>query len=258
MTNYEGPIRRVEGTYRGKPTHHYEDRNGQHIPGVTTILGKGMPKPALVPWGIKTVAEYAVNNREALAELPPTEMLKTLKGAPYAERDEAAKRGTEVHALAERLVDGDEVSVPAELQQHVNHYIEFLDAFRPEPVLAEVVVYNCEYGYAGTLDLIADMGGERWLLDLKTSKGVYGETGYQLASYRYATHYVDADGKEQPMIPVDRCAVVHVTAKGWAVIPMQADESVLKGFRHISVVAREAELNGSYVGAPLNVLEFSA
>lgn len=245
---YTGPIRRVDRTYRGKPTHHYEDANGQQIPGVTTILGKGMPKPALLPWGIKAVAEYAVNEREQLAALPPTEMLKELKGAPYRERDEAAKRGTEVHHLAEKLVQGEEVSVPAELERHVAHYLEFLHAFNPQPVLVEATVYNCEYGYAGTLDLIAEIGGERWLLDVKTSKGVYAETAYQLAAYRYATHYVDADGVEQPMIEVDRCAVIHVTALGWAVIPMQADETVLKAFRHIAVVAREADTNGAYVG----------
>jgi hypothetical protein len=250
---YEGPIRRVETTFRGKPSHHYEDINGQRIPGVTTILDKGMPKPALVPWGIKTVAEYAVNNREDLAQMPPTDMLKELKGAPYRERDAAAKRGTEVHHLAELLVQGDSVTVPAELQQHVNHYVEFLDAFKPEPVLVEAVVYNCEYGYAGTLDLIAEVGGELWLLDVKTSKGVYAETAYQLAAYRYATHYVDHEGVEQPMLAVDRCAVIHVTALGWAVIPMQADAEVLKAFRHISVVAREAESNAAYLGAPIEV-----
>jgi hypothetical protein len=248
---YVGPIRRVEGTYRGKPTHHYEDANGQRIPGVTTILDKGMPKPALVPWGIKSVAEYAVNNREQLAGLAPTEMLKELKGAPYRERDAAAKRGTEVHNLAERLVQGLEVTVPAELDRHVAHYCEFLDVFNPQPILTEVTVYNCEYGYAGTLDLVAEIGGEVWLLDIKTAKGVYAETAYQLAAYRYATHYVDGDGVEQPMPAIDRCAVIHVTDTAWRVVPMQADEQVLKGFRHIAMVAREAESNGAYVGPDL-------
>lgn len=253
---YEGPIVRVETMYRGKPTHHYEDANGQRVPGVTTILDKGLPKPALLPWGIKAVAEYAVNNREDLAGMQPTDMLKELKGAPYRERDAAAKRGTEVHGLAERLVNGEDVTVPAELERHVAHYVEFLDVFNPHPVLTEVVVYNLDYGYAGTLDLVADMGGERWLLDLKTAKGVYSETAYQLAAYRYATHYLDGEGIAHPMIPVDRCGVIHVTDKAWAVIPLQADEAVLKAFRHIAVVAREQETNAAYLGQP--VTEVSA
>jgi len=254
MTEYKGPIRRVDTTYRGKPTHHYEDINGQKVPGVTTILGKGMPKPALLPWGIKAVAEYAVNNREELAEMKPTDMLTTLKGAPYKERDAASKRGTEVHHLAEQLVRGEPVDVPAELADHVAHYVEFLDAFNPQPILVEAVVYHCEYGYAGSLDLVASIGGETWLLDVKTGKGVYADTAYRLAAYRYATHYVDADGHEQPMIAINRCAVIHITGTGWAVIPMQADESVLKAFRHIAVVAREAETNAAYVGEALTAV----
>jgi len=249
---YEGPIRRVDSTYRGKPTHHYEDATGKRVPGVTTILDKGLPKPALVPWGIKSVAEYAVNEREHLAGLPPTEMLKELKGAPYRERDAAAKRGTEVHRLGEQLVRGESVTVPAELERHVAHYVEFLDAFNPQPILVEAVVYNLEHGYAGSLDLVAEVGGERWLLDLKTNRsGVYPETAYQLAAYRYATHYLDAQGVEQPMVEVDRCAVIHVNDKGWQVVPVQADDAVYKAFRHIAVVYRESERNSAYLGEPL-------
>jgi hypothetical protein len=129
--------------------------------------------------------------------------------------------------------------------------LEFLDALNPQPILVEVVVYNCELGYAGTLDLVAEIGGEVWLLDVKTGKHVFSEVAYQLSAYRFASHYVDAQGEEQPMIKVDRCAVIHVTDKGWSVIPVQADNDVLKGFRHISMVARETETNGAYLGAPL-------
>lgn len=255
MTGFEGPIRRVDGTYRGRPTHHYIDANGARVPGVTTLLDKGLPKPALLPWGIKTVAEYAVNERERLTGMKPTEMLSELKGAPYRERDAAAKRGTEVHALAERLVQGLEVEVPPELDRHVAHYVEFLDAFNPQPILIEATVYHAAFGYAGTLDIVAEVGGESWLLDVKTNRsGVYAETAYQLAAYRHAECYVDADGVSQPMVQVDRCAVIHVNDAGWSVVPVRADAAVFKKFRHIMVVALEAESNGSYLGEPLTAV----
>lgn len=242
----------MDGTYRGRPTHHYVDINGQRVPGVTTILDKGLPKPALLPWGIKTVAEYAVNERERLTGMKPTEMLTELKGAPYRERDAAAKRGTEVHALAEQLVQGNPVDVPGELATHVQHYLEFLDAFNPQPILVEATVYHAEFGYAGTLDLVATVGGETWLLDVKTNRsGVFAETAYQLAAYRFASHFIDGDGVERPMVPVDRCAVIHVNEKGWGVVPVRADELVFRKFRHIAVVAAEAESNGAYLGEPV-------
>ena len=42
-------------------------------------------------------------------------------------------------------------------------------------------MYSVTHGYAGTLDLIATLrdGRKRWLLDLKTSKGVYGDMALQ-------------------------------------------------------------------------------
>ena len=41
------PARRIDKMAFGKPTHYYEDANGKRIPGVTTILGDGLPKKAL-------------------------------------------------------------------------------------------------------------------------------------------------------------------------------------------------------------------
>ena len=96
---YEGPIRRVDGTYRGKPTHHYEDNNGKRIPGVTTILDKGLPKPALLPWGIKAVAEYAVNNREDLAKVEREEIAVIKRYLP------AMMEGAELEAALKAVIE---------------------------------------------------------------------------------------------------------------------------------------------------------
>jgi hypothetical protein len=255
---YEEPIKRVDGfTRNGKATHWYEDATGKRIPGVTTIIGDGLPKPALVGWGIKSVAEFAVDNWSDLNDLPPTEMLKRLKGSPYAERDKAARRGTEVHALAEELAWGRPVDVPPELDGHVRSYLDFLDTWEPTPIVTESVVYDMEAGYAGSLDMIADVAGERWLLDVKTTRsGVYGDTAFQLAAYRYATWMLDqgdevAGGKGHPMIPVDRCGVIHVTATGYALVPVKADLEVYDQFLSIREVAIAGKSSRGYVGQPM-------
>src|SRR2546426_12762917 len=108
---YAPPIRRKN---HGKG-HSYVDANGAKVPGVTTILGDGVPKPALINWAAKTTAEYAVDHWEDLSALGPSARLKELNGARFADRDAAARRGTEVHGLAERLVAGAEVEVPEPL-----------------------------------------------------------------------------------------------------------------------------------------------
>lgn len=250
------PVRRVDGTTRfGKATHHYQDGAGERIPGVTTILSDGMPKPALVGWGIKSVAEYAIDHWDELADAEISERLKTLKGAPYADRDKAARRGTEVHSLAEQLVHGQEIDVPPELSGHVDAYVRFLDEWDVQPVLVERTVYHLSYGYCGTLDLVADLAdGRRLLMDVKTTRsGVYGETAYQLAAYRNAEKFIDSEGVGQPMIEVDGCAVIHVRADGYSLIPVKTEGSVLKEFRYISQVAKASKACRKYVGEPFEI-----
>lgn len=220
MTGYVGPIRRVD-TARG---HHYVDTNGRRVPGVTTITG-ALPKDALINWAANTTAGYTIDHWDELATMAPSERLKKLQGARYEDKDRAANRGTEVHKIAEQLITGAEVDIPEELAGHAESYVHFLDEFNPQPVLIEAVVFSHKHGYAGTLDLIADFPtlNKRLLCDVKTNRsGIFGETSIQLAGYRYAEVYVDTDGNEQPMLPVDGCAAIHVRADGFSLIPVIA------------------------------------
>lgn len=146
------------------------------------------------------------------------------------------------------------VEVPDELAGHVESYVKFLDDWDPQPILIESTVYHRAYGYAGTLDMVADLNdGKRWLLDVKTTRsGVYGDTAFQLAAYRYADRYLDDDGRARDMVPVDGCAVIWVRADGYDLVPVQADEAVLTQFRHIHVTARAAAQAKDYVGEALH------
>ncbi len=248
------PIKRVEGKSFGKPTHWYvrTDTN-EKIPGVTDLLKRGKPSPALVGWGIKSVSEFAINNWDDLTAMPIAERLNVLKRSPYAERDAAASRGTLVHHLAEKLANGEEVDVPDDVTGHVESAIRFLDEWQPEVILSEVTVYNLDYGYAGTLDLIARFpDGRVALCDYKTSKGVYADTALQLAAYRFATHYLDADGEAQPMPEVDWCGVVHIRADGYDVYELRCDEHVLRQFRYVAAVARAMSQMDEWKSEPLN------
>lgn len=227
-------IRRVNhGRY-----HSYVDTDtGEKIPGVTGILGDGLPKPALVGWAANTTAEYAVDRWDDLAALSPSKRLKELQGARFADRDAAANRGTQVHRLAEQLVRGGEVEVPDALRGHVESYVRFLDEWDVQPEYVEGIVVNYTHRYAGTLDLIATMHGrpERWLLDVKTARsGVWPDNALQLAGYRYAEHIrPDNTTPEEPMPAVDRCAVVHVRADGCSVVPVDAGPATFRTFLYV-------------------------
>jgi hypothetical protein len=221
------PQPRVRRINRGRG-HSYQTSDGTKLDGVTTILGDGIPKKALVGWAGRTVAEYVADRlREHDGTIVADDLLpdllklnqqrpprfrerwdgtfsrgaisKVLSGVMYADRDQAANRGTEVHALAEQLARGEDVDVPDELVGHVDSYIEFLEDWQPEVLLLETVVANLTHGYAGTLDSILripQLGGVVQV-DIKTNRsGPFGETGLQLIAYSSAELYIDDEGVE--------------------------------------------------------------
>lgn len=248
---YMPSVARVE-TKRG---HYYKDGQGERIPGVTTILGDGLPKAALINWAANATAEAAVNRWDELADMPPAQRLDALKKARYETTDKAKRRGTEVHTYAEKLVQGEEVTgIPDMLRGHTEAYVRFLDGFEVTPVLVEVVIVNYTHGYAGTLDLVAELNCPHcarkctWLLDVKTNeKGIYAETALQLAAYRYSEFYVDNDGKENPMIQVDHCGAIHVTSDDAVLVPTLSGPEQFKTFRIASKVREFTKANDELI-----------
>lgn len=260
MSTFTPPIRRVN---RGR-NHWYCDADGLKVPGVTKILGDGIPKPALIGWAANTTAEYAVDHWADLATKSPSAQLKELKKAQYADRDTAARRGTDVHKLAEQLVAGVEVEVPEALAGHVEAYTRFLDDWQPEPILNESVVVSFRHGWAGTLDLVAEFPsrGTVALCDLKTSRsGIFAETAWQLAAYRAADVYIDADGAERPMPQVDEVFAIHVRADGYSLIPVQAGAAEYRTFRYAQQIAAAVDAGRDLIGeelTPPRLLEATA
>jgi len=226
--------------------------DGKPIPGVTTLLGKGLPKPALPRWAAKSAAEYVADNLEVLNALPDREsIIATVKQSPWTARARAAVRGTDVHAIAEELIHGREVDVPEHLAGHVNGYVRFLDEWQPTPIITERPIANRKWWYAGKPDALVTLpSGERLLLDWKTSKGVYGETALQTAAYRGAEFYTDEDGVEQPMPEVDGLAVVHITEFATEVYRFTDAESAWKDWLHVLWVARAEDRIRAQITSP--------
>jgi hypothetical protein len=232
--------------------------DGDKVPGVTTLIGDGMPKPALIRWAAKGVAEYCYRERDGkLADCDELEYVRIAKGAPWDDRDRAARRGTEVHAIAEQLAGDVEVDVPDELTSHVDQYLAFVHDFEPDYVATERAVFSRKHRYAGTFDAIAHvpaLGPGNTLLDLKTSRsGPFGEVALQLAAYRHADIYIDGDGNESDMTTLDirRCAVLWVTHDTYELRPVETGADVLRTFLYVQQVAlRRPELD-ELIGLPV-------
>lgn len=230
--------------------------DGQKLPGVTTILGDGLAKPALVSWGINTTAGYAADHWDELAGLPVSKRIETLKKAPYADRDAAAKRGTEVHRLAELLGKGQEIEVPEALAGHVESYVRFLDEHEIEPVLLETACVSLtRWPYAGTFDGVLDFPHRgRRLVDIKTARsGVFPDNALQLSAYEECTHYAGPeDGwqlHDMKELGIEGCDVVHVRADGYDVVPVKTGPEVFRAFRYAQQMHSWAnELSKTVVG----------
>ena len=251
------------------PKSHRYKLDGAWVPGVTTLLGKGLPKPAIPYWAARTVAEWVADNPDLTEDLkrmggrgPAVAFLKEL---PWQKRDEAAIRGTDVHALAERIVHGEEVEVPDHLTGYVQGYVDWLDASGFQPILTERSCASRQWGYAGTFDAIGTFGrgplaGQTVLADWKTSSGVYGETALQTATYASAEFYNDTEGHETPMPEVTATGVVHVQDGHselyvLAYTPAEIAEA-FKVFTHVAYVAKRVPWIGDRIGEPIALQQY--
>lgn len=229
--------------------------DGRKVPGVTTLIGDGLPKPNLTYWAAGAVATYVATAGpdvlDALRSLGQDGMIKALKNIPWSQRDAAAVRGTAVHKLAERLSHGEEVDVPDELVGYVEACVSFLNDTRIAPVVTELPVGNRTYGYGGTADMIGDFpDGRRALIDYKTaSSGVWPETALQLAAYRHA-EICSVDGHEFPMsdLRVSCTYAVWLRSDGYELIPVETSEEVFEVFKAVAAVARSKEVMRSWIG----------
>lgn len=137
---------------------------------VTTVVSACYPKSKyLIDWQIDVGKERA------------DEILK-----------EAGEDGTIIHACAEKLMNGEQVSV-AELNDKqkrcVNAFVLWFNEVKPEIVAIEVRVDHNELGYAGRIDLVCKIDGELYIVDYKSSNSVHASHKVQVGGYAKAWAY---------------------------------------------------------------------
>jgi len=233
-----GPALRLARRNYGR-SHGYRI-DGAKVPGVTSVVDN-LSKPALVQWAATQSAELAVNDWERLAELPIAARLDELRSAHRSTTRKAATRGTEIHHYADKVVAGGEVAVPDELRGPVDAYARFLDAWQITTIASETPVASISHGYAGTADLWCTIGvrdDAPALVDVKTGRGVYDETGLQLAGYRYSELMQPHKGTEVPTPAVERVYVAHVLPDDVRMLPVEAGPETFRTFLYLLQVAR--------------------
>ncbi len=210
-------------------SHVYRWNGGEPIRSVTTIIGVLDKSGPLVGWAKREVANAAVRNitvLTAMIEAAGAESAgKWLATIPGYQRDTAADVGTRVHALAEAVSRGLDVTVTDAERPFIDHYRRFLAEWQPRFLAAEEMVCSLRHGYAGTLDAIVEMAGDVWMLDYKTSKGTYPETALQLAAYANADFIGRPNVARKFRLPkVTAYGVLHLRPEGFEVVPYMTEE----------------------------------
>lgn len=210
------------GLYR-TPDHLYFWNGAGPLPSVTTIIGKIDKSGPLIGWAKRITAEAAISHRAEMdgwVEMAGVDgAVSLLTKAATVKRDSAADMGTRVHALADSLARGLPTVVTAEEKPFVDGYLAWMRERKPIFRYSEDMVASLRYGYAGTFDAICVIDGETWLIDNKTSRGVYPETALQLAAYANADFIGRPGLAKQGRIPhIDRFGVLHLRPEGYRLV----------------------------------------
>lgn len=177
----------------------------RQLPSVTSVLSV-IGKPALINWAAKVERELVLKASADLYEDCPsnprmsrTGWITTLQSrltkekAHQKELAKASEIGAQVHSLIEWSLKA-ELCMEAGPSPHICDaaqwaYMSWQDwrkSVNLKPIFVEQVVWSETYGYAGTLDLLAEVQGNVAVLDWKSGKAVYAESHLQNAAYRQA------------------------------------------------------------------------
>jgi hypothetical protein len=191
----------------GRSTRFYETPDGGRYPSVTAILG-AIAKPALIGWAAKTEREMVMRAAGDLWEDVPAGQkmsrmayMATLEQrlgktkAHVKQMSAAADIGSEAHSMVEWTLRG-ELQQAAGLEPKIGEkslwafmaWEDWRKQANLVPIAIEQTVWSNKHGYAGTMDLYAEMdlptgGRGRVVIDWKTGKGIYPESSLQNAAY---------------------------------------------------------------------------
>lgn len=170
--------------FKEKAHKYYYD--GEHVPGVTTILnivGKG---DGLLYWAAQCAVEYLQQRLEG--DLTTEDVAKFCKEAKLqwrAVKEEAGSIGGIAHDWIEQHLKGNTLPFPEHPKANNSCHValEWMDSVHWETIEVEKVVYHPVHRYAGKLDWKAKINGVLAIPDWKTSKGIYSTYRYQTAAY---------------------------------------------------------------------------
>jgi hypothetical protein len=221
----------------------------QEYPSVTTIL-QVIGKPALIAWSAKVERELVTNVSAQLYEdlagtpkMTPPAYRMTLAmrlGKEKANQKELAK-ASDIGSQAHRLIEwnlkasmmedaGPSPHISDKAQWAFMAWEDWKRSVNLKPIWIEQTVWSKQHGYAGTMDLFAEVNGKPTVVDWKTGKAIYPEAYLQNAAYRHALREMGHGDAVQGIIV--RLPKNTEDPEFEAQIVQQSEESLFQVFLH--------------------------
>ena len=157
---------------------------------VTTILRVIDKSGPLMYWACGETYDAVM---KSIAEGNPLDR-KSAIAAHKTTSKKAMNRGTIVHDIVEAWKNINEVvGQEGPYQGYAKAFKSWIDDYNPVIKECERTVFSNKYNYAGTLDMLAEIGGKLKIVDVKTGKNLYPEVQLQTAAYKQA---LSEDGVE--------------------------------------------------------------
>jgi hypothetical protein len=168
------------------------------IPSPSSIINKLDKSQALVPWAVGCFYDRMVDlmrDGKQFTRADVMSMLEEGKGAHNEKKTKAGDVGTIVHQFAEDYSANPKtakVSPDRELlteeekgqvDQGIKAFKHWVKVTKPKFLKSEFSVFSRKERFVGTSDELVEIGGRKFLLDYKTSKGVYSSHFYQASAY---------------------------------------------------------------------------
>jgi ATP-dependent exoDNAse (exonuclease V) beta subunit len=154
---------------------------GKQVPAVTRVVDAVSPK-SLTEWAAKAGAEM-----QAIV----------YDGIRFAHKEisrEAQNIGSDVHKWIElwikfQISGGESITeYPEDVRVPMENFHKWVESREVEWIASEKKIYSKFWNYAGTIDALAKINGELYVIDFKTSAKIYKEYYLQVYGYAQAIH----------------------------------------------------------------------
>lgn len=103
-------------------------------------------------------------------------------------KSKSAAEGTLMHDVVEQILLGNSIEIPEQIKPAIDELFKFLNKYSVTTLQTEELLLSKKHGYAGTMDVLAEIFGKPGVLDIKTSYAIFRDYNIQTAAYAEALH----------------------------------------------------------------------